>query len=127
MAVSQSAKLFSSRRNWDSPNPSPAGDCAPPPGSGGRGTLAGEREGLGESQFRRGNIHLVLFIYMYFVGSILYSSFPGIENAVILTTKQLKLLVCELSGFLMTIYLTKTCTLWKLAHCLGLEQYIFEN
>jgi hypothetical protein len=27
----QSAKLFSSRRNWDSPNPSPAGECAPPP------------------------------------------------------------------------------------------------
>ncbi len=37
--------LFSSRRNWDSPNPSPVGECAPllPPGSGGRGTLAGER------------------------------------------------------------------------------------
>jgi hypothetical protein len=42
----QSAKLFSSRRNWDSPNPSPAGECAHPPfGSGGRGTLAGERGG----------------------------------------------------------------------------------
>ncbi len=27
----QSAKLFSSRRNRDSPNPSPAGECAPPP------------------------------------------------------------------------------------------------
>ncbi len=27
----QSAKLFSSRRNWDSPTPSPAGECAPPP------------------------------------------------------------------------------------------------
>jgi hypothetical protein len=37
--------FFSSRRNWDSPSPSPAGKCAPPPphGSGGRGTLAGER------------------------------------------------------------------------------------
>ncbi len=43
----QSAKLFSSRRNWDSPNPSPAGECAPPPplGSGGRCTFAGERGG----------------------------------------------------------------------------------
>ncbi len=39
----QSAKLFSSRQNWDSPNPSPAGECAPPPGSGGRGTHIGER------------------------------------------------------------------------------------
>jgi hypothetical protein len=41
----QSVSFFSSRRKWDSPNPSPAGECAlpPPPGSGGRGTLAGER------------------------------------------------------------------------------------
>ncbi len=39
----QSAKLFSSRRNWDSPNPSPAGECAPSPlVPGGRGTLASE-------------------------------------------------------------------------------------
>ncbi len=27
----QSTKLFSSRRNWGSPNPSPAGEWAPPP------------------------------------------------------------------------------------------------
>ncbi len=32
------------RRNWDSPYPSSAGECAPF-GSGGRGTLAGERGG----------------------------------------------------------------------------------
>jgi hypothetical protein len=36
----QSAKLCSSRRNWDSPNPS-----SPPFSSGGRGTLACERGG----------------------------------------------------------------------------------
>ncbi len=42
----QSAKLFSGRLNWDSPNPSHASECAPPPlGSGGRGTHAGERGG----------------------------------------------------------------------------------
>jgi len=39
--VGRVLSLFSSRRNWDSPNPSPAGEC--PPGSRGRGTLAGER------------------------------------------------------------------------------------
>jgi hypothetical protein len=56
----QSAKLFSRRRNWewDSPNSSPAGDCAPPPppfGFGGRGTLAGER-GVGRVPIpRRGD------------------------------------------------------------------------
>jgi hypothetical protein len=45
--VGRVLSFFSSRRNWDSPNPSPAGECsAPPPfGSGGRGTLAGERGG----------------------------------------------------------------------------------
>ncbi len=43
----QSAKLFSRRRNWDFPNPSPAGECAPPFCSGGRDTLAGERRGGG--------------------------------------------------------------------------------
>ncbi len=42
------AKLFSSRQNWDSPNPSPAGECG--------GTLAGERGG-GRAQFRRRDIH----------------------------------------------------------------------
>ncbi len=34
-------RFFSSRRNWDSPNPSPPCECPPPFGSGGRGTLAG--------------------------------------------------------------------------------------
>ncbi len=52
--VGRVLSFFSSRRNWDSPNPS----------------LAGER-GVWESQFRRGDIHCgrVLFIYTYFVGS----------------------------------------------------------
>ncbi len=29
--LGQSARLFSSRRNWDSPNPFPAGECPLPP------------------------------------------------------------------------------------------------
>jgi hypothetical protein len=44
--VGRVLSFFSSRRNWDSPNPSPAGECVPPLfGSVGRGTLAGERGG----------------------------------------------------------------------------------
>jgi hypothetical protein len=56
--VGRVLSFFSSRRNWDSPNPSPAGECAPSTGSGRRGTLAGERGvgGLGESKFPRGDI-----------------------------------------------------------------------
>jgi hypothetical protein len=42
--------FFFSRQNWDSPTPSPAGECAPPPWSGGGAhSLAGE--GVGGSQF----------------------------------------------------------------------------
>ncbi len=43
--VGRVLSLFSSRRNWNSPNPSPAGECAPPPFPPvwGEGTLAGER------------------------------------------------------------------------------------
>jgi hypothetical protein len=46
---------MSPRRNWDSPNPSLAGECAPPPepGGGGGGVHSPAGEGLGESQFRR--------------------------------------------------------------------------
>ncbi len=35
--------LFSSRRNWDLPTPHPQMSVPPPFGSGGRGTLAGDR------------------------------------------------------------------------------------
>ncbi len=42
--VGRVLSIFSSRRNWDAPNPSPAGECVPPPGSGGRGTHTRWRE-----------------------------------------------------------------------------------
>jgi hypothetical protein len=56
--------FFSSRRNWDSTNPQPQANVPHPFGSGGRAhSLA--REGLGESQFQRGDIHCVtLYIYV---------------------------------------------------------------
>jgi hypothetical protein len=58
----QSAKLF--LQNWDSPNPSPAGECAPPPVLGG-GVHSLAREGVGVSQIRRGYIHYgTLYIYV---------------------------------------------------------------
>ncbi len=62
--VGRVLSFFSSLRNWDSPNPSPAGVCAPPPFLGG-GARSLAREGLGESQFRRGDIHFsTLYIYV---------------------------------------------------------------
>ncbi len=66
----QSTKLlFSSRRNWDSPNPSPAGECAPlPPCFGARGTLAGERGGGRVPIPTRGHTLWYSLYITYFVG-----------------------------------------------------------
>jgi hypothetical protein len=44
---------MSPRRNWDSPNPSLASECAPPPEPKGGGAHSPAGEGLGEPQFRR--------------------------------------------------------------------------
>ena len=44
---------MSPRRNWDSPNPSLASECAPPPRTKGGGAHSPVGEGLGEFQFRR--------------------------------------------------------------------------
>ncbi len=44
---------MSPRRNWDSPNPSPACESAPPPRTGGGGAHSPAAKGVGEFQFRR--------------------------------------------------------------------------
>ncbi len=46
-------QCMSPRRNWDSPNPSLASECAPPPPEPGVGGHSPAGEGLEESQFRR--------------------------------------------------------------------------
>jgi hypothetical protein len=70
--------FLSSRRNWNSPTPSPTDECVPPPLVWGTGyTLFGLRQrGVGESQFRRGDIDCgTLGIYCIYVlcGCNLYS------------------------------------------------------
>jgi hypothetical protein len=72
--VDRMLSFFSSRRNWDSPNPSTAGECALPPVLGG-GAHSLAREGLGDSQFRRGDIHWrTLYIGTYFVVQTHYTN-----------------------------------------------------
>ncbi len=66
--VGRVLSFFSSRRNWDYPIPSPAGEYAPP-WFGGRGTLAGERGGGRVPMSNEETDTVVLLIYMYFVGS----------------------------------------------------------
>ncbi len=56
-----SARFFSSRQNWASPTPSPAGECVFPFGSGGD-TLA-----CGGSNSDEGTDTVVLKVYKYFV------------------------------------------------------------
>ncbi len=60
--------VYAPRRNWDSPNPFLACECAPSPQKqGGGGTLACGWGVGGESEFRRGAYTVVLFICTYFV------------------------------------------------------------
>jgi hypothetical protein len=60
-------KFFSSRRNWDSPNPSPAGECAQPPLVLGGGAHSRRERGWESPNSDEGTYTVVLFIYMYFV------------------------------------------------------------
>jgi hypothetical protein len=61
--VGRVLSFLSSRWNWDSPNPSPARECAPHPfSSGGRGTLAGERGG-GRVPIHSPPFHLCPYVY----------------------------------------------------------------
>ncbi len=58
--------------------PHPQASVPPLLGSGGRGTLAGERGGFGESHFRRGGIHCGTLFYIYAlcgVGAVIYPMF----------------------------------------------------
>ncbi len=67
--VGRVLSFFSSRRNWDSPNPSSAGECASLPlVPGERVTLAGERGGGWESHNSDERTYtVVLFICVFFV------------------------------------------------------------
>jgi hypothetical protein len=66
--IRQSDNLFSSRRNWDSPNPSLAGECALVPNSEGEGHTRWRERGWESPSSDEGTYTVVLFIYTYFVG-----------------------------------------------------------
>ncbi len=68
-------QCISPRRNWDSPNPSLASECAPPPQNPGGGAHSPAGEGLGESQFRRLEKSLALFLLCGY--SVQYYSLKG--------------------------------------------------
>ncbi len=77
--VGRVLSFFSSRWNWDSPNPSPASECTPPPfGSGGRGTLAGERGGGRVPIPKRG--HTLCSLYVCTLCCLLSLSFFFTHN-----------------------------------------------
>jgi hypothetical protein len=62
--VGRVLSFFSSRRNWDSPTPHPQAFVPPPFGSGGRGTLAGERGGGRVPISTRGHTLWFFFIFV---------------------------------------------------------------
>ncbi len=75
--VGRVLSFFSSRRNWDSLNPSPAGECAPLPRFWGEGHTRWRERGWESPNSAEGTYTLVLFLYMYFVvvkHSTLYSN-----------------------------------------------------
>jgi hypothetical protein len=60
--------LFSRRRNWDSPTPSAAGECAPPPFGPGVGAHTRLRErSWGSPNSDDGTHTVVLYVNKYFV------------------------------------------------------------
>ncbi len=63
--VGRGLGLFSSRQNWDSPNPSPAGECAPPR-FWGEGHTCWRERGWESPNSDEGTYTVVLFIYTYF-------------------------------------------------------------
>jgi hypothetical protein len=65
--VGRVLSFFSSRRNWDSPTPSPAGECAPSPWSGGRGHIRWRVRGWESPNSDEGTYTVVLYIYKYFM------------------------------------------------------------
>ncbi len=70
--------FFSIRRNWTPPTPHPLASVPPPPfGSGGRGAHSLEREGMGESQFRRRDIHCGTLSPFYRTNSVKWETDVG--------------------------------------------------
>ena len=57
---------MSPRQNWDSPNPSPAGECAPSPRFWGEGHTRWRERGWGSPNSDEGTYTVVLYIYKYF-------------------------------------------------------------
>ncbi len=65
------------------PTPHPQASVPPTHGTGGRGTLAGDK-GVGESHFRRGDIHCGT-LYIYVLCGEDHSSFQGTKKPVLCT------------------------------------------
>ncbi len=61
----QSAKLFLQSSDWDSPNPSPAGECTPIPRFWGEGHTRWRERGWGSLDSDGGTYTVVLFICIY--------------------------------------------------------------
>jgi hypothetical protein len=76
--VGRVLSFFSNRRNGDSPNPSPAGECAPPPRFWGRGTVAGDRRTVWRVLIPTGGAYtVVIFKFTYILDQQLVKIFES--------------------------------------------------
>ncbi len=67
--VGRVLSFSSSRWNWESPNPSPAREYAPPPVVPGEGHTRWQERGWESPNSDEGTYTVVLFICMFFVGT----------------------------------------------------------
>jgi len=89
--------FFSSRWNWDSPDPPVLG--------GGTHTLA--REGLGDSQFRWGDIHCGTLYITYFVLQTLATILNFRKNCYAENIRILQYTYCDFRQIFMTVWTTE--------------------
>jgi hypothetical protein len=76
--VSRVLSFFSSRRNWDSPTPSPAGECALPPLVRGEGHTRWREKGWESPNSDEGTYTAVLYLYTLCRGRSLLSIVCGL-------------------------------------------------
>ncbi len=110
--VGRVRSFFSSRWNWDSPNPSPASECAPPPPLvPGGGAHAHAREGGWASPSSNEETYTTLYMYVlceYIHGKV-YSACPQLYRQALPSSVITK---CTSLGYYVLKYLVATATLF---------------
>ncbi len=98
--VGRVLSFFFSRPNWDSPNPSPAGECAPLPRFWGEGHTRWRERGWESPNSEERTYTVVLFIYTYFVLQTLATILNFRKNCYVENNRILQYTYCDFRKFL---------------------------